>query len=182
MLRSVCLSAAFAAAVLATPAPSAAESASASSEVKSVATDRRLELSRRYMKALKMDEMMAALMDGMIPAMASTQPGLAKLPPEARTMIEAVTRESVVAVTPKMIDRTAEMAAEHFSEAELAALVAFYESPLGKSVVEKTPSFAARSGALMQEIHPLMMQEMDLRLCKRLSQPQGCFLTAVQKQ
>jgi uncharacterized protein len=73
----------------------------------------------------------------------------------------------------KMQDIYLQAYRETFTQEEVNSIIAFYSSPVGKTVVEKIPVAMQRAGALMQErIAPMIqkMQTMQEDFVKELSQ------------
>ena len=58
--------------------------------------------------------------------------------------------------------------AEVFTEKELEDVVAFYEGPSGKAMIEKTPQLGAKMAPLMKDLMPEMQSEMIAGMCKVL--------------
>lgn len=123
--------------------------------------NQRLTLARRYMEAIQFEK----LMNGV--AQASYAPVLsdADLPPEKRAHVEQVLRESFAAVMPQMMDATAAIYAEAFTLDELTEVVAFYESPVGRSLTAKSVMMTRRTDELYQAIMPSLEAEIVRRLC-----------------
>lgn len=127
-------------------------------------TAHQLDLARRYVKAMKLEASMGAVMDQLAPTM--MQGSLDSLPPEKREAVMGVMRE----VSQNMVTRLgAEMApilAEVFTEKELEDVVAFYEGPSGKAMIEKTPQLGAKMAPLMKNLMPQMQSEMIAGMCE----------------
>ncbi len=124
--------------------------------------------STRYIKAMRMEEMMRSMMDGMIPAMTASMAESDDLSPDARKMIAEVAVESTMAIVPEMLADLEPLMVKHFTETEICALADFYSSPTGQSLTSKMPAFTAESGNLTVKYLPLMRQEMMKRLCERV--------------
>lgn len=125
----------------------------------------RLELSRRYYEALNLDATVRAMLDGMAPAMMATSPNATRLSERQRQAIGEVSKEATLSILPQLKQATIKMTAESFSTEELAALVDFYESPLGKSIVAKTPAYSARSGELVRDLLPTIAAKIPSLIC-----------------
>jgi len=139
--------------------PASAQSAVQSEE------QNRLELSRRYYEALNLDATVRAMLDGMLPAIMANSPNAALLSERQRKAIGEASREATLSILPQLKEATIKMTAESFSTEELAALVDFYESPLGKSIVAKTPAYSARSGELMRDLLPTITAKIPRLIC-----------------
>ncbi len=127
---------------------------------------RQLDLAQRYVKAMNLETSMNVVMDQMAPTM--MQGSLDSLPPEKREAVMGVMREVSQRVMTRMGARMAPILAEVFTEQELEDVVAFYEGPSGKAMIEKTPQLGAKMAPLMKELMPEMQYEMIAGMCKVL--------------
>lgn len=83
-----------------------------------------------------------------VQAMTQMIPALKQMAPEAP---ELFWQEFMAEVRPEsLIDLIAPIYSEHFEEAELDALIAFYSSPVGRKMVERLPAITAESMAVGQ--------------------------------
>lgn len=129
-----------------------------------------LELSRRYMTALHMDNMMGTMMDNLMPtviAQMSKESGH-DVDPEVRQAITEAASEAARAVTPQMVEKMVPVIADSFTEQELQAAVSYYESPLGQSLMAKMPVYMAKMQPAMAEFMPKMQTEMFERMCSKV--------------
>lgn len=124
--------------------------------------------SARYIKSLRMEEMMKSMMDSMVPAMSASMPGGDVLDADDKQAIADLAVESTMAIVPEMIADIEPLLVKHFSEAEVCAMADFYDSPTGRAIIGKMPAFTAETGALTMKYVPRMQQEMLDRLCKRI--------------
>ena len=140
-----------------TPAPQAASP-----------SPRALELAKRLMKASGAEGQVDLIVQAMVTQMASRTRGLTneQLDLVAHT-VRDVMREDF---TPRLIDRMTPIYAQTFTEAELEAIVAFYESPVGKAAITRTPQLMQQSVRIAQELVPEAQAEVARRLCEKL----GC--------
>jgi hypothetical protein len=94
----------------------------------------------------------------------------ANLPPEARDwegqMFDEMGRD-MIALTPRVLELTAQAYAETFNEAQLRDLLAFQASPTGQAMVEKAPALRAQ---IISETMPLLMNEMPAIMHKAAAQ------------
>lgn len=148
--------------------PASAQSAVQSEE------QNRLELSRRYYEALNLDATVRAMLDGMLPAIMANSPNAALLSERQRKAIGEVSKEATLSILPQLKQATITLTAEYFSTEELGALVDFYESPLGKSIVAKTPAYSARSGELMRDILPTVTAKIPSLICAHKELKAAC--------
>ena len=132
-----------------------------------------LELAHRYVNDMHFDRVMDSMVDNMIPVVMdqmekSNGAAEASIPPEFKAAIIDVVRDWSHEETPKMMDRMAVLSAQIYTEQELTDIVAFYESPTGRAVVEKAPLFAAHSGDMFKSMHVLTGPEVLERVCKKV--------------
>ena len=125
---------------------------------------RQLDLAQRYVKAMNLEVSMATFMDQMAPTM--MQGSLDSLPSEKREAVMGVMREVSQSVMTRMGVRMAPILAEVFTEKELEDVVAFYEGPSGKAMIEKTPQLGAKMAPLMKDLMPEMQSEMIAGMCE----------------
>ena len=139
------------------------------------ASNKAMELTRRYFAAMRMEVTMRATMKAVMPAvvdqLARNNPKLTK---EQREALVEVAAQSAQTMVVKMMDRMAPVFAQSFTEKELQDLVDFYESPTGQALVAKTPAFAAKMNPTMNALLPEMLADMQTRLCARV----GCTTRA----
>jgi uncharacterized protein len=138
--------------------------ASAPSAVKAPPSARSLDLSRRYFKAMRMDESMTNILDSIDPLLASDSGG-----EDAEAMRQS-TREALNAAMPAYIEKMVPVFAASYTEEELEALVAFYESPLGQSVVAKSRGMGGESSQAMKDLLPMILDDAMERYCAKM----GC--------
>ena len=144
----------------------------AAAQAQAAPSARATDLAKRYIAALHMENMMGEMMKNMAPAIlddVARQRGGA-VPSEMRAAFTSAAEDSARAMTPKMMDRIIPVVAESFTEAELAAAVAYYESPLGQAFLAKSPAFMAKATPAMMELMPAYQADMMGRFCKSV----GC--------
>lgn len=128
-------------------------------------------LVRRYLTAIHFERTMDAVQAAMLPVIAAQAGGgKANLTAEDKAMlVDIVRKEMRDKMMPRMIEKMVPLYASTFTVAELQAMVAFYESPVGRSITEKTPSLAPRSAEIVRELMPQVMvdvvQEIIARKC-----------------
>lgn len=125
----------------------------------------RLDLSRRFIEAIQGEQMAASL----------GQMANSFRPPQAGLSAEeaaAVDRAMIVAMEqglPRMFDAVAPVYAEIFTLEELTALVSFYESEVGRSLMAKSAAATPRMTEVVMAAMPEVMREMADGMCKELS-------------
>ena len=115
----------------------------------------------RYFTAIGLRDLVVA----QVGAMFDSQ-DLSGLDPDDATALVAAMKEASEQILPLLIGEFAVLYAEAFSLAELEGLVAFYEGPVGRSLMEKTRALAERTG----DIFPRYQRLFEERVCARL----GC--------
>lgn len=154
----VCLAAAMAGSVLAaTPvrasdAPQAAAAPSA----------RQLELARRYV-----DLMMSDQFEDVIREIVGDEAERdSTIPKEDREFLVDLTTDLVTDLIPQMINELVPVYAETFTETELEALVAFYDSEMGRSIAAKSVQVLPEENRVMMSLMPQMLDKMASRMCQ----------------
>jgi hypothetical protein len=124
---------------------------------------RQLELAQRYVAAIHMERTFDATMDAVLPSL-KTSGGA--LPPEKQEAVLEAVRDVTKSMMADMTTRMAPLLAEVFTEKELEDLVAFYEGPTGRSMIDKSPLLAAKMAPMMRDLVPQMQVRMAERICK----------------
>ncbi|WP_332659987.1 DUF2059 domain-containing protein [Brevundimonas sp.] len=130
---------------------------------------RQMHLSRRYIELTQSDQMEEAIRS-MIVGQANDDPSMREIPAEDRAFMVDLATELTVDLMPDMLDRLVPVYARTFSEAELTALVTFFDSELGRSIAEKSISSAPEANAAMMSVMPQLFEKMATRICARF----GC--------
>lgn len=125
-------------------------------------TARALALTDRYLKAINMEKLMVDMMASMGSMMG---PEFSKSE-DAKAMMEA-SQEAVVAITPKLVEKMAPIMASIYSEEELEAMVTFYESPVGQSILAKTGEATRASADVTRDLMPEIMTRMFDGYCAK---------------
>jgi len=154
----VCIAAAVAgSALVATPvrASDAPQAATASST-------RQLELARRYV-----DLMMSDQFEGVIREMIGDEAERDPTLPEAdRQFLVDLTTELTTDLIPQMINELVPVYAAAFTEAELEALVAFYDTEMGRSIAAKSVQVMPEENRAVMSVMPQMLDKMAARMCQ----------------
>ena len=124
----------------------------------------KLVLANKFIALIQGDQLGASL--GQMTAM---------MMPESNTMsaeqaaeFQAAMAEVTAGMMPRMFEAMAPIYADIFTLEELQALVAFYQSDVGRSMISKSYAAAPRMAEAMQAIMPELMADMGDRLCNRL--------------
>ncbi len=170
---------AFAALCVLAGSAEAADQAPAAAAAPASPSPRALALAKRYMAALHVDQsmkpMMQSLVGPMLDEQAKANPNLTD---EQRKAIRETLQEFVAGdMMDDIMERSVPVYATVFSEDELQAMVDFYESPQGQSIVAKMPLLGPAMGRIMVEIMPEVRAKLTLKLCEKLD----CTATPTKK-
>jgi hypothetical protein len=169
-LASFCLMAGSAhAQQLPAPAPAAAATPS----------PRALALTKRYIAALHINETMKPMMKSMFgPVMDEQMRTYPNVTDEQRKAARETIEDFIGGdLMDEVLERMTPIYATAFSEDELQALVDFYESPNGQSIVRKMPLIGPAAARVVVEMAPQIRAEVAQRMCKKL----GCEKTPSHK-
>lgn len=110
-------------------------------------------------------------------AMTSAMDGMRQIFPEMTAEQTKIMSEAVSGVaqkyTPKMKEVTFAAYGEILNEAELTAMVEFYESPEGRAILKKVPEINQRAIAGMSQMNVQMQKEMIVAMCGKMECPQS---------
>ena len=126
----------------------------------------------RYNTAMHMDDTMAGMMRGLMPVMIDQMEagsGKALSASDKAAMVEAMA-ESASIMGPKLQDALIRAMVETFSEQEICAMAAFYESSEGQGVVAKMPAYSQATSSAVRDFMPAFQADMLVRICQRM----GC--------
>ncbi len=126
---------------------------------------RQLELTRRYIE-LSMTDQFEESLRGMIVAMARADPATMDMPAEDREFIIDLTAELTADMIPQMMDRMVPVYARTFTEAELEALIAFFDSEMGREILAKTVAVMPEATEAAMGVMPQIFDKMASRLCQ----------------
>ncbi|MBW8304668.1 MAG: DUF2059 domain-containing protein, partial [Brevundimonas sp.] len=157
----VCLTAALAGAALAAPPVRANEAPQAASEPSA----RQLALTRRYIDLTMTDQFDSAIRQ-MIVDLAARDPDVRDFPEEDRRFLVDLTGELTTDMIPRMIDAMVPVYARTFTEAELEALIEFYDTEVGRSILEKTMVAMPEANRAAMTVLPQLMDKMAARICQ----------------
>jgi hypothetical protein len=133
-----------------------------------------LELTRRVVAAMHVEQTMAPMMRGMMQQQMQMIVAQRKnLSEQQRTLLTGALTEAVgemmdsglmTTVMEKLIPAYAEV----YSDEELQAMLDFYESPIGQSVLMKMPRLGPAATRAMIEITPKIQADLEQRVTKKL--------------
>lgn len=156
-----CLAAALSVAAPSAPARAAEVPQSAPAEPSA----RQLELTRRYIDLTATDQFEDALRE-MIFDQAAVDPGTRDMPEEDRQFLVELTAELTADMIPQMLDRMVPVYARTFTEAELEALIAFYETEMGRAILHKTVEVMPEATRAAMGVMPQIFDKMAARICQ----------------
>lgn len=133
-------------------------------------------LVRRYFAAIHFERTMDAVQAALLPVIAEqTAREHPSLTDQDRQMIADVVRQVMRdKIMPELIDRMVPVYAAAFTRDELKAMVAFYESPVGRSITDKAPGLAPKSAQAMRELMPTMSREVMTAIITKLCPDGKC--------
>lgn len=142
--------------LLAAPLPAAAQDSD---------RETRRALAERAVEAMQ-GEQMAEMVHQM--TMAFPPPEFESMSGEQQIAFEEVMAEMTVTITDRVMDGTAEIYADIFTLEELEAMVAFYESPVGQSIMAKSYAATPQMIELIRSMMPQIVTDMINGYCDRL--------------
>lgn len=169
----VCLAAALAGATLTTQPVRAGEAPQAASEPSA----RQRALARRYIDLMVSDQFEDVIRE-MIGDEAERD---STMPEEDRQFLVDLTTDLVTDLIPQIINELVPVYAAAFTESELEALVAFYDTEMGRSIAAKSVQVMPEENRAMMSVMPQLLDKMASRMCQHY----GCGpgeLEALQRQ
>jgi hypothetical protein len=133
-----------------------------------------LALTKRMVAAMHMQETMVPMLRNMMAQQADAIAVNQKsLNDKQKAMLRDAVRESMEDVfdggfMQQLMDKLTPAYAEVYSEEELQAMVDFYESPIGQSILRKMPQLGTIASKSVAELLPKMQAEMVAKMSKRM--------------
>jgi len=124
----------------------------------------KLALANKFIALIQGEQMGASL--GQMTAM--MMPRSDTMSAEQAAEAREIMAEATASMLPRMFEAIAPIYADIFTLEELRALVDFYQSDVGRSMMSKSYAAAPRIGAAIQAIMPELMADMGDQLCNRL--------------
>jgi hypothetical protein len=137
-------------------------------------TARQRELSARYFKAMHLNENFENSMKTSVGPMMDSMSKSMGLPETMIPVMRELVNETLSETYPKMFKVMEDTIADTWSEEELQAAVTFYESPIGQSIVSKTPAMNARMMPAVAQIMTEQMRSMQVRVREKLCPSGDC--------
>ncbi|MDI7776500.1 DUF2059 domain-containing protein [Asticcacaulis sp. EMRT-3] len=139
------------------------------------ATPAKLALVKHMFAAMHTDtmikQMMGQMTPGLVAGLRKSNPQLSDADADKMQKVMAITGEVMSSYMPKMMDSMAEAYADIFTTDELTAMDHFYESPVGQSMLAKTPQVMAKITPAIGEMMPQMGAEIQKRVCAEIGCP-----------
>jgi len=135
----------------------------AMAETTDVSTEK-LALANKFIALIQGEQLGASL--GQM--MAMMMPESTTLSAEQATEVREAMAEATASMLPRMFEVSAPIYADIFTLEELQALVAFYQSDVGRSLMSKSYAAAPRIATAIQGIMPELMADMGDQMCNRL--------------
>lgn len=157
----VCLTTALAVAAL----PVAATAAPPAQQVTAPPSPRRAELARQYLDLMMTDQFEDVIHE-MLGDEFSNDSEMRGLPDEHRNFILGLAAELTTDLVPQMITEMVPVYAITFTEEELAVLVEFYETPLGRSIAVKSVTVMPEANRAVMSVVPQLLEKMTTRMCR----------------
>lgn len=151
------------AAALSVAAPSApARAAEAPQSAPAEPSARQLELTRRYIDLIMSDQL-----EGVLREMIGDEVDRdAAMPEEDRAFLVDLTTELMTDMIPRMIDEMVPVYAAAYTEAEMEALIAFYDTEVGRSIAAKAVQLMPEENRAMMSVMPQVLDKMASRMCQ----------------
>lgn len=128
-------------------------------------SDRQIELTRRYIGLMMSDQFEDAIRQ-VVAGGASTDPETRNLPEADRRFIVDLTAELTTDMMPQMIEEMVPVYARALTETELEALIAFYDTEMGRAIIAKTTSAMPEATQAAMSVMPQMLDKMAARMCQ----------------
>ena len=127
-------------------------------------TSERLDLAYRFVALMQVEDMAEAMEESFVGLFPTT----AGMDPEDARAVQDTLSEMMQEYIPALFKAMAPVYADIFTLEELRALVAFYESDVGRSMVRKSYDAAPRIAVVAQTVLPPVLERTMDRLCDRL--------------
>lgn len=126
---------------------------------------RQMALTRRYIELLMSDQF-ETMIRHFITEEASTEAAFREMPEEDRQFLVSLATELTTDMVPQMITEMVPVYAAVYTEAELEALVAFYDTEMGRSISRKTVQVMPEADRAVMSVLPQMLNKMASRMCQ----------------
>ena len=132
----------------------------------------KLALADRYMADVHSERMVRGLLEETLRRNLDMEfrrmnAGIPVYPQSTQSDAYAAALEAARAMEPRLRERMAKLLAAEYTREELQALVDFYETPVGRSIAEKSLDIPAAGRRVAQDIGPQFMADFKRRFCAR---------------
>ncbi|MDB5453421.1 MAG: hypothetical protein JWO33_1999 [Caulobacteraceae bacterium] len=124
-------------------------------------------LAKRYMDAAQMSDSVAMMMKQLRPVL--MQKAEAELSADQKKVLGEAFDVAYGRYLDSYMSRLAPILADTYSEAELTQIVAFYESPVGRSMVAKAPALQLKLVPVAMDLVPDLEQDMRTEVCAHIN-------------
>lgn len=125
-------------------------------------TERQMSLTRQYIGLMLTDQF-----EDVIREMIGDEAAMdSSLPDADRRFLIDLTAELATDMIPQMIEEMVPVYAAAFTEAELEALVAFYDTEMGRSIAAKNVLVMPEANRAVMSVVPQMLDKMAARMCQ----------------
>lgn len=126
---------------------------------------RRMALARQYLD-LMMTDQFEGVVHEMLGAEFENDSAMQALPDEERRFILSLTAELTADMVPQMITEMVPVYAATFTEEELTALVAFFDTPMGHLIASKSVEVMPEANRAVMAVVPQLLEKMATRMCQ----------------
>lgn len=126
-------------------------------------SERQLELARKYVQQVQGAGLRDLMAETVRSQMAAS--GKSDLTSEERKAVEAIIIDAGADFMNRVLDRMTPLYAAAFTEEELETVVAFNETPIGRSILQKSLRLVMAEQEVMQELIPDFFEKLIVRLC-----------------
>ena len=101
--------------------------------------------------------------------MSSTMRGVSGQDPARGAAMQAALGDSLTILTPQVLHSTARIMAEDFTTEQLRGILAFYLSPTGQALLQKTPLITRQALQVSTSLLPGFLETFEADYCRRVS-------------
>ena len=83
--------------------------------------------------------------------------------------VQAALGDSITTLTPQVLHATARIMAEDFTTPQLQGILAFYQSPTGQALLQKTPLITRQALQVSTSLLPGFLETFETDYCRRVS-------------
>lgn len=128
-------------------------------------------LARRYAELMELERMVVELTQAIGQGYLDQLVELGGAEGQDVGLMREVMNDTYAALGPRVVDQIVSVYVEVYTEEELAAMVAFYESPIGASIMTKTRQAEMMIAEQMMGFEGMFAEEFTRRYCARAECP-----------